>query len=52
MSFDLVCFGRPDELTRLKLLPALFEAWRHGELPEGGRVLAVARDALAWVEEE
>src|SRR5574337_1232941 len=25
-------------------MPALFQAWRHGKLPEGGRILGVARD--------
>ena len=25
-------------------MPALFQAFRHGKLPEGGRILAVARD--------
>jgi glucose-6-phosphate 1-dehydrogenase len=44
MSFDLVLFGRTGDLTWRKLMPALFQAFRHGKLPEGGRILAVARD--------
>jgi len=44
MSFDLVFFGGTGDLTWRKLMPALFQAFRHGKLPEGGRVLAVARD--------
>ncbi len=44
MSFDLVFFGGTGDLTWRKLMPALFQAWRHGKLPEGGRILAVARD--------
>src|SRR5437899_9214695 len=44
MSFDLVLFGGTGDLTWRKLMPALFQAFRHGKLPEGGRVLAVARD--------
>jgi len=44
MSFDLVFFGGTGDLTWRKLLPALFQAWRHHKLPEGGRILAVARD--------
>ena len=44
MSFDLVLFGGTGDLTCRKLMPALFQAWRHGKLPEGGRILAVARD--------
>ena len=44
MSFDLVFFGGTGDLTWRKLMPALFQAWRHCKLPEGGRILAVARD--------
>ncbi len=44
MSFDLVFFGGTGDLTWRKLMPALFQAFRHGKLPAGGRVLAVARD--------
>ncbi len=45
MSFDLVLFGGTGDLTWRKLMPALFQAFRHGKLPAGGRILAVARDA-------
>lgn len=44
MSFDLVFFGGTGDLTWRKLMPALFQAWRHGKLPADGRILAVARD--------
>jgi glucose-6-phosphate 1-dehydrogenase len=44
MSFDLVLFGGTGDLTWRKLMPALFQASRHGKLPPGGRILAVARD--------
>jgi glucose-6-phosphate 1-dehydrogenase len=44
MSFDLVFFGGTGDLTWRKLMPALFQAFRHGNLPSGGRILAVARD--------
>ncbi|MFT3953503.1 MAG: glucose-6-phosphate dehydrogenase [Piscinibacter sp.] len=44
MSFDLVFFGGTGDLTWRKLMPALFQAWRHGKLPDGGRILSVARD--------
>jgi glucose-6-phosphate 1-dehydrogenase len=44
MSFDLVLFGGTGDLTWRKLMPALFQAWRHHKLPAGGRILAVARD--------
>jgi len=44
MSFDLVFFGGTGDLTWRKLMPALFQAFRHGKLPPGGRILGVARD--------
>ena len=44
MSFDLILFGGTGDLTWRKLMPALFQAWRHNKLPPGGRILAVARD--------
>ena len=57
MAFDLVLFGGTGDLTWRKLMPALFQAWRHGKLPEGGRILAVSRQELsddayrAWLKE-
>jgi hypothetical protein len=39
-----VFFGGTGDLTWRKLMPALFQAFRHGKLPPGGRILAVARD--------
>jgi glucose-6-phosphate 1-dehydrogenase len=44
VAFDLVLFGGTGDLTWRKLMPALFQAWRHGKLPCDGRILAVARD--------
>jgi len=44
MSFDLVFFGGTGDLTWRKLMPALFQAFRHCKLPPDGRILAVARD--------
>jgi glucose-6-phosphate 1-dehydrogenase len=46
MSFDLVLFGGTGDLAWRKLMPALFQAYRHGTLPEGGRIIGVGRDAL------
>jgi glucose-6-phosphate 1-dehydrogenase len=57
MSFDLVFFGGTGDLTWRKLMPALFQAFRHGKLPADGRILAVARDEQtdaqyrAWLKE-
>src|SRR5215210_6163031 len=45
MSFDLVLFGGTGDLAWRKLMPALFQAFRHGTLPDGGRIIGVARDA-------
>ncbi|WP_048441750.1 glucose-6-phosphate dehydrogenase [Caenimonas sp. SL110] len=47
MSFDLVLFGGTGDLAWRKLLPALFQAFRHGTLPAGGRIIGVARDDLS-----
>src|SRR3989344_3958960 len=47
MSFDLVLFGGTGDLAWRKLMPALFQPFRHGTLPEGGRIIAVARDELS-----
>jgi glucose-6-phosphate 1-dehydrogenase len=47
MSFDLVVFGGTGDLAWRKLMPALFQAFRHGTLPEGGRIIGIARDDLS-----
>ncbi len=44
MSFDLVLFGGTGDLAWRKLMPALFQAFRHGNLPKGGRIIGVGRD--------
>ena len=46
MSFDLVLFGGTGDLAWRKLVPALFQAFRHGTLPAGGRIIGVGRDTL------
>ncbi len=46
MSFDLVLFGGTGDLAWRKLMPALFQAFRHGTLPEGGRIIGVGRDDM------
>jgi hypothetical protein len=57
MSFDLVLFGGTGDLAWRKLLPALLQAFRHGKLPENGRILAVSRQEMsddayrAWLKE-
>ena len=44
MSSDLVFFGGTGDLSWRKLMPALFQAFRHGTLKPDTRILAVARD--------
>jgi glucose-6-phosphate 1-dehydrogenase len=46
MAFDLVFFGGTGDLVWRKLMPALFQAYRHDSLPEGGRIIGVGRDDL------
>ncbi len=47
MSFDLVLFGGTGDLCWRKLMPALFQAFKHGTLPEGARIIGVGRDELS-----
>ena len=47
MSFDLILFGGTGDLAWRKIMPALFQAFRHGSLPTGGRIVGVARDDLS-----
>ncbi|MGH8758042.1 MAG: glucose-6-phosphate dehydrogenase [Burkholderiales bacterium] len=57
MSFDLVFVGGTGDLAWRKLMPALFQAFRHGKLPAGGRILSVAREVYTddsyriWLQE-
>jgi glucose-6-phosphate 1-dehydrogenase len=57
MSFDLIFLGGTGDLVWRKLMPALFQAFRHRMPPVAGRVLAVARDDhdghsdRAWLKE-
>ncbi len=50
MSFDLVLFGGTGDLAWRKLIPALFQAHRHGTLPPNGRIIGVGRDDLSHEE--
>ncbi len=47
MSFDLILFGGTGDLVWRKLMPALFQAFRHGSLPKNGRIVGIARDDLS-----
>lgn len=53
MANTIVIFGAAGDLTRRKLVPALFELFRKGRLPEGTRVVGTSRSELsdaAWRE--
>ncbi len=56
--YDLIFFGGTGDLTWRKLMPGLYQAFRHGGLPGTGRVLAVARSEMdddgyrAWLREK
>jgi glucose-6-phosphate 1-dehydrogenase len=43
---DIVVFGGTGDLTVRKLLPALYQRYRDGQLPEGTRVIACSRAGL------
>ncbi len=44
-SFDYVVFGATGDLTRRKLIPALYYRFRAGQIDENSRVIGVARSA-------
>ncbi|MCB1490962.1 MAG: glucose-6-phosphate dehydrogenase, partial [Rhodobiaceae bacterium] len=45
--FDLVVFGGTGDLARRKLLPALYERMRTGDMPESSRIIGAARSNLS-----
>ncbi|RUL63405.1 glucose-6-phosphate dehydrogenase [Dyella dinghuensis] len=45
-AFDLVIFGGTGDLAVRKLLPALFHRYVDGQIPDGTRIIGVAREAL------
>jgi glucose-6-phosphate 1-dehydrogenase len=44
--FDLVVFGATGDLAGRKLIPALYQRWAAGQMPEAARVIGVARRDL------
>jgi glucose-6-phosphate 1-dehydrogenase len=44
--FDLVVFGATGDLSRRKLLPALFQRDNAGQIPEAARILGAARTTM------
>jgi glucose-6-phosphate 1-dehydrogenase len=49
-SFDYVVFGATGDLSLRKLLPALYERDRDGQLPGDGRIIGVSRSAFSGAE--
>ncbi len=45
--FDLVVFGATGDLARRKLIPALYQRCRAGQVPPEARILGVSRRAMA-----
>ncbi|MEI7713885.1 MAG: glucose-6-phosphate dehydrogenase, partial [Rhodospirillales bacterium] len=45
--FDCVVFGATGDLTLRKLLPALYYRYRDGQMPDGARIVGVARSVLS-----
>ena len=44
--FDLVIFGATGDLSRRKLIPALYHRLADGQLPDGARIIGAARSEL------
>ncbi|MGH1420600.1 MAG: glucose-6-phosphate dehydrogenase [Hyphomonas sp.] len=44
--FDIVIFGGTGDLSRRKLLPALFHRWLDGQIPESSKIIGTARSDL------
>jgi glucose-6-phosphate 1-dehydrogenase len=44
--FDVVIFGATGDLSRRKLLPALFHRWLDGQIPETSRIVGTARTPM------
>ena len=46
MSFSIVFFGGTGDLSWRKLMPAMFQAFKHGAFPHMGRILCASREAM------
>ena len=44
--FDIVIFGVTGDLSRQKLLPALFHRYCDGQIDDSSRIIGVARGAM------
>ena len=46
---DLILIGATGDLSRRKLLPALYEMSRRGMLPKAGTIIGFARNPPVWL---
>ena len=46
--FDIVIFGGTGDLSRRKLLPALYHRWVDGQIPPSSTIIGTARSELDW----
>ena len=45
--FDIVVFGAAGDLALRKLLPALFNRWRDGQIPDNSRIVGTSRTQMS-----
>ena len=45
-SFDIIIFGGTGDLSRRKLLPALYHRWADGQIPEDAKIIGVSRSEM------
>lgn len=45
-AFDIVIFGGTGDLSRRKLLPALYHRWIDGQIPENSTIIGTARSEM------
>ncbi len=45
-SFDIIIFGGTGDLSRRKLLPALYHRWADGQIPEDAKIIGISRSEL------
>ncbi|MDJ0922294.1 MAG: glucose-6-phosphate dehydrogenase [Henriciella sp.] len=46
-AFDIVIFGGTGDLSKRKLLPALYHRWADGQIPESTNIIGVSRSAMS-----
>ncbi|MEM9938831.1 MAG: glucose-6-phosphate dehydrogenase [Pseudomonadota bacterium] len=46
-AFDIVIFGGTGDLSKRKLLPALYHRWADGQIPESTNIIGVSRSGMS-----